>query len=655
MEQMSNKYIRLTKSLYDKGILIKPEDRDNHIEDRNKDYYTSLFYYTDEHLTKFKKTGTVKGIRDVKTDQIWFDFDSKTDPELARQDAMEIVSRLKKQGLKDKNIEIYFSGNKGYNVIVNLKRQLTPEQVYSLAINKYGKGLATLDSSMYDSVQILRVPYTKHNVSGLFKIPLTIEQLYLLTVDEVKKLAISLDTAPEEPEISIANPDDSFYDLPVDKNVSRKNSYKLDISQKPAQWKNCKWSLMQGNFKEGERHQALLVIAATCRGLGYDKDTTYYMCKSALKKQSSITGQTEFPKEELYQNIIEQSVFQDGWDGGQYTCKKEGWLQTYCDTLGEHKCSRTEESEKSSIEITEMSSQFRSFAVDFDKNVIRTGIKELDSHVKFLASTHNGVLGQPGSGKTTWALNYLHETSKTNIPSLFLSLDMSIPIIYAKLIQKIKGCDFDEALDIYKTGSKEVIEQLDTEITKQYKNVHFNFTTGLTVSDIKSLILEYNANNPTNKLKLLIIDYLECLQGPYSDPTANFGFISNQLKDVAKDTGVCSVLLLQTQKHSTPDISDPLLTMKAIKGSSIIEQSCSTILTLWREGYNPKTVADDKYISFAVVKNRFGSLWSGDFSWNGVRGEVRSLTPEERSELIDFKERKNAQRAADSQQRKEWE
>jgi hypothetical protein len=77
-----------------------------------------------------------------------------------------------------------------------------------------------------------------------------------------------------------------------------------------------------------------------------------------------------------------------------------------------------------------------------------------------------------------------------------------------------------------------------------------------------------------------------------------------------------------------------------VKGSSLIEQSCSTILTLWREGYNPKTVLDDKYISFAIVKNRFGSLWSGDFSWNGVRGDIRELTEEEETELSEFKERK---------------
>jgi hypothetical protein len=39
------------------------------------------------------------------------------------------------------------------------------------------------------------------------------------------------------------------------------------------------------------------------------------------------------------------------------------------------------------------------------------------------------------------------------------------------------------------------------------------------------------------------------------------------------------------------------------------------------------------------LKNRFGSLWSGDFSWDGVRGNI-GLTEEEHIELADFRERK---------------
>ena len=82
----------------------------------------------------------------------------------------------------------------------------------------------------------------------------------------------------------------------------------------------------------------------------------------------------------------------------------------------------------------------------------------------------------------------------------------------------------------------------------------------------------------------------------------------------------------------------------------------SSIVTLWREGYSPKYVNDDKYISFAVVKNRFGGLWSGDFAWKGITGDIRSLTEEERDNLKSFKKRKKEEKAAaELKSQKEWE
>jgi len=269
------------------------------------------------------------------------------------------------------------------------------------------------------------------------------------------------------------------------------------------------------------------------------------------------------------------------------------------------------------------------------------------------ASTLNGLLGQPGAGKTSMSLQYLLNTSTEGINSTFFSLDMGMPIVYAKMIQKLTGVNFKEVLRIFKDDPKKAAA-LTQQLKELYRNVGFNFRSGLTVPDMKQTILEQEQQRG-EKVKLVVIDYLECIAGPYSDQTANTGFIANQLKDLANDLNTCILLLLQTQKHSTPDVSDPLLSLKGVKGSSLIEQSCSTILTLWREGYNPKTIDDDRYISFAIVKNRFGSLWSGDFSWHGVTGDIRELTEEEQEELMEFKSRKQQAKLEALQQGTGWE
>jgi len=639
-----NEYIRVTKGLVDKGTLIKAEELPNLPIDTERDYYTSVYYYNDNHYEQFKKSGSIRGITDVYTDTIVFDFDSKSNLEQTRQDALTAIDRLRKFKVRESDVEVYFSGNKGFTLNIKLDRKITPEQARSIALEKIAGDLQTTDSSVYDASQILRIPGTKHPKSGLYKVPITVRQLRTLSIDQIKDRASSLDNITEEFSWTVAEPSMDFYAIQPKKLEKPKANYEIDLTKKPSQWKTCKWSLLQGNFSEGERHNALMVIAATCRGLGYDKQTAYYMCKSALKKQAERTGQDEFPKEELWANIIEQSVFTDNWEGGQYSCSKPGWLKDYCETLGQHKCQDKDEDEPPCIRLEDITVEFNDYAKNFEQNVIKTGIKTLDENVTLCTSTLAGLLGQPGAGKTSMAINYLRNTSAADIPSVFLSLDMGKPIVYAKLVQKITGLSFKKVLDLFKTDPKEAARIAEL-LKDEYRNVGFNFKSGVTVPDIRTIVQDHE-QALGKKVKLLVIDYLECLAGPYADQTANTGFLANQLKDLSNDLGVCTLLLLQTQKHSTPDISDPLLSLKGVKGSSLIEQSCSTILTLWRDGYNPKHVNDDKYISFAVVKNRFGSLWSGDFSWSGLRGDIRELTEEELDQLADFRERKRQEKAA---------
>ena len=642
-------YVRLCKSVSDKGILI-PEDEVMDRVDTKNDWYVSTFRYNEEQKKQFDSIGSIKGIDEVTGNKLYFDFDDKVDPQNAINDARTLVQRLAKDFKGDP--EIYFSGGKGIHIIVSLNKSITPAQVAQASI-KLADGLKTLDLSVYNASRILRVPATKHQKTGLYKFPLTKSELLEWDLHKIKAKAVSLDNTHEY-DWGVQNDiSEELIKLPEKpKAESKPIPADLDLTQKPSHWKPYKWAIAQGHFESGERHQALMVLAATCRGLGYDKDTTYYICKSALKKQAARTGTEDFPKEELYKNIIEDSVFSDNWQGGQFGPKTNPWLAKYCERMGIDVDDK--EDETGCIEVVDMEKDFTSYSMNFEQNIVKTGIKEIDKNVLFLASTHNGVLGAPGAGKTAFSLDYLRNTSRAGINSVFLSLDMGLPMIYAKMIQKSTGYSFNQVMDIYRKNPAKAHEL--SEIAKNdYRNVSFNFKAGLAVSDIRNIIKK-EQERTGKQVKLLVTDYLECLAGPFSDATANTGFICQQLKDLANELNICSVLLLQTQKHSTGEISDPLLSMRQIKGSSVIEQSCSTVLTLWREGYNPRTVDDDKYISFATVKNRFGSLWTDDFGWNGVRGDISELTDEQHGELAAFKERKRLAKIADLKDRNgDWE
>jgi KaiC/GvpD/RAD55 family RecA-like ATPase len=641
-------YYNFKEGLSSKGKLLTLEQIRNINVDPNKDYYLSIYKYNEEQKKKVDATGSVSGIKDVTTDVLVWDFDSSSNPENARLDTLKLAERLvDKYNVDPDSIQCYYSGSKGFHVVLPINESITPEQ-FKKATSEIASGLQTFDVVVSDPARVIRMEKTKHPKTSLYKIPIHIADIEELNIDKIKEIAVNPMHTVEFSKEKAKLPSNLFFIQEKKKKEAVKSNEEMPPA--PKGWKPYKWAIAQGMFESGERHNALMVLAATCRGLGYDKELTYYTCKSSLKKQARRTGTDEFEKEELWSNIIEDSVFSDRWEGGQYSPKTNPWLKSYCERMG---FEANEREELPCVSLDELTFQFSNYATNFEQNIIKTGIKELDENLMFSTSTLNGLLGQPGSGKTTMALNYLLNTSKNGVPSLFLSLDMGAPIVYAKLVQKATGYTFKKALELFRTNQKEAM-RIAEEIKKDYKNVGFNFKAGLTVSDIKDIIhkqTEISGNKP----RLLVIDYLECLAGPYSDATANTGSIANQLKDLANEEEVCILLLLQTQKHSTPDISDPLLSMKQIKGSSILEQACSTILTIWREGYNPSFVEDDRYISCAVVKNRFGSLWRGDFSWEPVRGEIRSLTEEEREEFEEFKVRKKQEREKQDKDRKgDW-
>jgi len=358
MNMSQHKYYNFKETLASKPKLLTTEQLNTISLNPNKDYYLSIFKYNEEHKKAAEASGSVASIKDVVTDTLVWDFDSEKNIEKARQDTLELGRRLVEQYNVDPDIiYCYTSGNKGFHVVVPINKEITPEQ-FKQAITEVAKGLETFDTSVSDHARILRMEHTKHPKSGLYKIPLHLAAVLsekLFAVPEKKKevTKVELESASE-----IKNP--------------------------PKGWKPYKWALAQGFFDSGERHQALMVIAATCRSLGYDKEATYYLCKSALKKQSARTGQEEFPKEELWSNIIEDSVFSDRWEGGSYSPQNNPWLKAYCD---KHGFDGEEKEEPPCIGLDILTDQFTNYATNFEQNIIKTGIKGLDDNVIFSTST----------------------------------------------------------------------------------------------------------------------------------------------------------------------------------------------------------------------------------------------------------------------------
>lgn len=631
---MSTKYIRLCKNIYDKGVLIKEEELADKINSE-KEFYTSTYFYNEKHLEQFKKTGSVKGITDVTTNKIWFDFDNETNPENSRTDAIEVVNRLNKHNIKDENIEVYFSGNKGYNLVVNLKKELTPKQVSNVC-KSIGKGISTLDLSLYDAVQILRVPATKHPKSELYKIPLTVKQLKTLSHEQVKKLAKSLDNITEDFSWESVDLKEDLLkqEEALEINVSKKDPTLNELlATKPRDWKDYKWALLNAvQVKPDERHAALMRIAATARGLGYGEELTKAFCLTFDEKFCKITGKQ--PVQDLETNII-PSVFSPTWNGGQYSIKNDVWLQSYCERIG---LKPNDLKMEDTITIDEAYDLFKDYAENIDQTTIKSGINQIDKRLRMTIGMSVAVVAAPGVGKTTLALSILNSMSNRDEQSIFFSYDMYHALVFQKLVQKHLKVSDEYIFEKFKNKDLDFQEKALNVLRTEYKNVEFCFNVGQKPDDIEETIKRVEEKTG-KKVRLIIVDYNELVMSDYSDPTQSTAFVAQKLNQIAKLHNVCVITLVQPNKMAgTP--SDEIKSYRSMKGSSALEQSFSVVMGMWRPGYDPRYPQDDQFVTINCLKNRMGSLFTLDLGWSGSRGEIYELTDEQKAHLEQIRARK---------------
>jgi len=130
---------------------------------------------------------------------------------------------------------------------------------------------------------------------------------------------------------------------------------------------------------------------------------------------------------------------------------------------------------------------------------------------------------------------------------------------------------------------------------------------------------------------LVVIDYLELVAIDVADATAKSLEAVNGLREIANEGRVVVVLLQPNKISSKPD--QPLLSYNAAKGSSMVAQAVTAMLTCHRPGYSSENPENDLYFSVNCVKNRNGALFQRDFGWIGKTQTIFEMGDDERFAL----------------------
>lgn len=242
---------------------------------------------------------------------------------------------------------------------------------------------------------------------------------------------------------------------------------------------------------------------------------------------------------------------------------------------------------------------------------VKTGMEDIDAKLSALRPGGLYVLAaRPGVGKTSLALRMVQGiVSHPETPHrvLFFSLEVDRRDLVKKLIAAVGKVDF-KGLD---QGTLDEHEYLRVEQTiRDIRDwpMEMMDVADLTVHALRSVVkrrmLETN-----NALKLIVIDYLQLIQGSRADQEeyAKIVEITRVLKVLAMEQHIPVLALSQMSRDSEKATVPREPRLSDLRGSGSIEQDADAVLFIHRTDSEDRE-GPDAYRSIKVIiaKNRFG-------------------------------------------------
>lgn len=234
---------------------------------------------------------------------------------------------------------------------------------------------------------------------------------------------------------------------------------------------------------------------------------------------------------------------------------------------------------------------------------LETGLYDLDNFLQGLKNSDFMILAaRPSMGKTAFALNIAsHLSIKKDTPVVFFSLEMSSN----QLIHRIFSSRGLIPLFNLKSGNLD-----DAHTQKLIKVSNKLSQSKLIINDEISNLMSLRSISRKlkreNDIKLIIIDYLQLLEGTRRENrNLEISEISRSLKILAKELDIPIIALSQLSRSvESRQVKKPMLS--DLRESGSLEQDADIVMFLYREDYyNPET--ENKNITNVIIaKNRNG-------------------------------------------------
>ncbi|MEH2210930.1 replicative DNA helicase [Nostoc sp.] len=224
------------------------------------------------------------------------------------------------------------------------------------------------------------------------------------------------------------------------------------------------------------------------------------------------------------------------------------------------------------------------------------------------------VAGRPSMGKTAFCLNLAHNIAASyKLPVAFFSLEMS----KEQLTQRLLASEAQIESSYLRTGrlSQTQWEPLSRAIgILSDMPIYIDDTPNITVTQMRSQARRLQAEVGT-ELGLIVIDYLQLMEGAGDNRVQELSKITRQLKGLARELSVPVIALSQLSRgveartNKRPMLSD-------LRESGSIEQDADLVIMLYRDEYYSPDTPDRGIAEVIIAKHRNGPTGTAKLLFN---------------------------------------
>ncbi len=504
-------------------------------------------YRFDKELVKFveKTESTADFNGSVTIDNIWVDFDKEDDIEGARKETVKFIKNLSEiSGLSPDSFPVFFSGKKGFHVGTSSK-MIGVNDVFSvdlpgrikLFIKAITEGIECIDYSIYNKNRIIRLPFSLHKKSGLYKIMIPFKVLW------GKPIATILKDAKECKRYDIKIPKAELNPSLVDifTSISKKEAVSI-VTSKSA-------TSLFAIGENGSRNNTIFKQACRLFDQRDLKTNEVFDIMNTIYEVTKNQSGKEFSKREF--DATMNSAFKSTKGN-----KLDGITIKPVDSL--------------TYEIVDAIRNSR---------YISTTVPDWDDDMDggFARGNLYSFIGKGGTKKSMLAMWIgLRAAINDDIPVAYFNMEMSTTQSFIRAFKMLFNRDLKEEIQ-NGTLKEDELSDMNEEFKKVVKNKFYLIdNNNLNVSDMAN-VLDQIGESYDNKVGLVIADSMNAM-GTVNDNEGATAFkISKELKQLAKDKDVATILI----NHVTKGVSGHTRDVSPyVRGGEKIRDNCDAYFCL---------------------------------------------------------------------------